>query len=45
MVRGLDKFKEYFAEYTGNYVVIGGIARDKFMEEAGFKPKGTKNFN
>lgn len=45
MVRGLDKFKEYFAEYTGNYVVIGGIARDKFMEEAGFKPKGTKDID
>jgi len=41
VVRGLDKFKEYFAEYTGNYVIIGGTARDKFMEEAGLKPKRT----
>lgn len=45
MVRGLDKFKGYFAEYTGNYIVIGGIARDIFMEEAGFMPKGTKDID
>ena len=23
---GLNKFKEYFADYTDNYVVIGGVA-------------------
>ena len=22
---GLNKFKEYFADYTDNYVVIGGV--------------------
>lgn len=45
MVRGLEKFKEYFAEYTSNYVIIGGIARDRYMEEAGFEPKGTKDID
>lgn len=43
MVKGLDKFKEYFADFTGNYVIIGGTARDIIMEEAGFEPKGTKD--
>ena len=26
MVRGLDIWKEYFANYTSNYVLIGGAA-------------------
>lgn len=43
MVRGLDIFKKYFAEFTGNYVIIGGTARDIIIEEAGFEPKGTKD--
>ncbi len=28
MVRGLDIFKEYFEEYSDNYVIIGGTACD-----------------
>ena len=45
MVRGLDIFKDYFADFTGNYVIIGGTARDILMEEAGFEPKGTKDID
>lgn len=26
MVRGLDKFKDYFRGYENNYVLIGGTA-------------------
>jgi hypothetical protein len=26
MVRGIEKFKEYFAGYEGNYIIIGGTA-------------------
>ena len=33
MVRGLDKFKEYFARFDGNYVLIGGAASNLLEEE------------
>lgn len=33
MVRGLDKFKEYFAGFDGNYVLIGGAASNLLEEE------------
>ena len=45
MVRGLDKFKEYFSEFPDNYLIIGGTARDIIMEDAGFIPKGTKDID
>lgn len=45
MVRGLDKFKEYFSEFPDNYLIIGGTARDIIMENAGFTPKGTKDID
>jgi len=32
MVRGLEKFKEYFGEYAGRYVLIGGTACDILLE-------------
>ncbi|TAL58903.1 MAG: hypothetical protein EPN85_10470 [Bacteroidetes bacterium] len=45
MVRGLDKFKEYFKEYPGNYVIIGGTACDMIIGEAGFTPRATKDID
>jgi hypothetical protein len=45
MVRGIDKFKEYFGEYPENYVIIGGTACDILMEEAGFNPRATKDID
>jgi len=36
MVRGLDNFKNYFKDYTDNYVIIGGTACDIIIEDAGF---------
>lgn len=45
MVRGLDVFKKYFGEFSDNYVIIGGTARDIIIEEAGFIPRGTKDID
>jgi len=45
MVIGLDKFKEYFKNYTNNYVIIGGTACDIIIEDAGFKPRATKDID
>ena len=45
MVRGLDKFKEYFKEYPGNYVIIGGTACDMIIGDAGLIPRATKDID
>lgn len=45
MVRGIDKFKEYFAKFSGNYIVIGGTACDILQENAGLQPRATKDID
>lgn len=43
MVKGLDTFKNYFAEFPDNYVIIGGTACDIALDAAGFVPRATKD--
>ncbi len=45
MVRGLEIFKQYFKDYAGNYIVIGGTACDIIIDEAGFVPRATKDID
>jgi len=45
MVRGIEKFKEYFAGYEDNYIVIGGTACDILEENAGLLPRATKDID
>lgn len=45
MIKGLDQFKTYFAEFPENYLIIGGTAREIIIEDAGFKPKGTRDID
>lgn len=45
MVRGLEIFKKYFVDYSGNYVIIGGTACDLILDEAGFVPRATKDID
>jgi len=45
MVRGLNKFKEYFAKFHENYVIIGGTACDMIIGNAGFTPRATKDID
>ncbi len=45
MVRGIDKFREYFSDFNDHYIIIGGTARDYAISEAGFTPKGTKDID
>ena len=33
MVRGIDKFREFFTGYEGNYVIIGGTACEMHEEK------------
>lgn len=45
MVIGIKKFQEYFKEFPDNYIIIGGTACDIIIEEAGFVPRATKDFD
>lgn len=45
MVRGVDKFKEYFADYTGQYVFIGGTACDIVLGKESVDFRATKDLD
>jgi hypothetical protein len=45
MVRGLDRFRAQFRAYIGQYVLIGGVACDLLMEEAGLEFRATKDLD
>jgi hypothetical protein len=45
MVRGIEKFREYFKAFADSYVIIGGTACDIILEDAGFTPRATKDFD
>ncbi len=45
MVKGLDIFREFFAAYSGQYVLIGGTAASLAMEEAGLEFRATKDLD
>lgn len=45
MVIGIDKFKEYFKDFTGSYIIIGGTACDILLDDAGFTPRATKDID
>jgi hypothetical protein len=43
MVKGLDLFKEHFASFSENYVLIGGVACTLALEDRGFDFRVTKD--
>lgn len=45
MVRGVDKFKECFKEYTGQYTFIGGAAWDIILGNLGENFRATKDLD
>ena len=45
MVRGIEKFKERFGEYTGQYVFIGGTACDIILGREGVAFRATKDLD
>jgi hypothetical protein len=45
LVHGLDKFREYFQDYSSQYVLIGGTACDILMNEIGAPFRATKDFD
>ncbi|MEO8172438.1 MAG: hypothetical protein ABI581_05125 [Sediminibacterium sp.] len=45
MINGLDRFKEYFKDYTDAYVVIGGTALQRVTLNAGFATRITPDID
>lgn len=45
MVNGLDKFAEFFNEFSDNYLLIGGAACDRQLESAGLDFRATKDLD
>lgn len=45
MVKGLDRFRNHFREYTDQFVLIGGTACDLVMSEAGAAFRATKDLD
>lgn len=45
MVRGIDKFKEYFEKFTESYIVIGGTACDIHETQFAQIPRATKDID
>lgn len=45
MVKGLDKFREYFSEHKDNYVIIGGTACDMALQGTDMPPRATDDID
>lgn len=45
MVRGLDVFEKHFSGQNGKYVLIGGVACDIAMNDAGLEFRATKDLD
>jgi len=45
MVTGLRKFKEFFQNQDDKYIIIGGTARDYWMNDVGLNFRATKDFD
>jgi hypothetical protein len=45
MVRGIDAFREHFADHASQFVLIGGTAATLAMESAGLQFRATKDLD
>lgn len=45
MAAGIDKFRDHFADYNDQYIVIGGMACDLLLNEAGLDFRITKDID
>ena len=45
MVVGLNKFKEAFADFKDNYVIIGGTACDIVLSDTDMRPRATDDID
>ena len=45
MVKGLERFREYFAGHESSYALIGGVACHILFSDAGLEFRATKDFD
>jgi len=45
MVKGIEKFRETFTNYSGNYVIIGGTACDLVLSSTTINPRPTMDID
>ena len=45
MIRGLDAFREHFADYRKAFVVIGGVACHEWLSMQGLEFRATKDMD
>ena len=45
MVSGIDMFKDFFADYKEQYVLIGGVACDIILEDSDEEFRATKDLD
>lgn len=45
MVLGVDRWRSHFAAFQDRYVLIGGVACDRYMEDAGLAFRATKDLD
>jgi len=45
MVRGYEVFRTHFADFSDQFVIIGGTACSIVLEGAGIKFRGTKDID
>jgi hypothetical protein len=45
MIRGLDLFREHFADYRNAFVLIGGVACHEWLSTQGLPFRGTKDMD
>lgn len=45
MIRGLDRFREHFAEYRKVFVLIGGVACHEWLSTLGLEFRATKDMD
>lgn len=45
MVRGLEQFKNWFKDFSGSYIIIGGTACERHFEERGLVFRATRDID
>lgn len=45
MVKGLDKFREAFSQYSDNFVIIGGTACNEVLSDTEMRPRATMDID
>lgn len=45
IVNGMNKFKEYFKDFSGKYIIVGGTATAVYLKEQDLTARVTKDID